>query len=125
MRAAVIIILLVSNAACARPPLTFEALQTGKTLNSDNSIGVQGTRFTPGETMYVSVLTAGAGKGTIEAIWKFRGSVVNQGQKDVSYGSSAATEFHLQYAGTLPVGDYTVEILFDGKPVAERTLEVK
>ena len=125
MRAAVIILLLVSAVACARPPLTFEALQTGKTLNSDNSIGVQGTRFTPSETMYVSVLTAGAGKGTVEAIWKFRGSVVNQGKKDVSYGSSAATEFHLQYAGKLPVGDYTVEILFDGKPVAERTLEVK
>ena len=125
MRAAIIIIVLLAAAGCARPPLTFEALQTGKTLNSDNSIGVQGTRFTPGETMYVSVLTAGAGKGTIEAIWKFRGSVVNQGKKDVSYGSSAATEFHLQYAGKLPVGEYTVEVLFDGTPVAERTLEVK
>jgi len=124
MRAAIIVVLLVVAAGCSRPPLTFEALQTGKTLNSDNSVGIQGTRFTPNETMYVSVLTAGAGKGAIEAIWKFRGSVVNQGKKDVSYQSSAATEFHLQYAGKLPVGDYTVEILIDGAPVASRTLTV-
>ena len=125
MRAALILVVLVAAAGCSRPPLTFEALQTGKTLNSDNSVGVQGTRFTPSETMYVSVLTAGAGKGTIEAIWKFRGSVVNQGTKDVSYQSSAATEFHLQYAGKLPPGDYTVEILIDVMQVAMRTLTVQ
>jgi hypothetical protein len=103
----------------------FEALQTGKTLNSDNSVGIQGTRFKPTETMYVSVLTKGPGSGTIEARWTFRGSVVYEGKRDVSYGSSAATEFHMQYAGRLPEGFYTVEILIDGQQVAMRNLEVK
>jgi hypothetical protein len=112
-------------AACARPPLVFEALQTGKSLNSDNSVGIQGTRFAPNETMYVSVLTKGSGKGTIQAKWTYRGSVVYEGTKDVSYQGSAATEFHMQYAGKLPVGDYVVEILIDGQPVATRTLTVK
>jgi hypothetical protein len=112
-------------ASCARGPLVFEALQTGKSLNSDNSVGIQGTRFTPTEAMYASVLTAGAGKGTIQVIWKFRGSVVNEGTKDVSYQNSAATEFHLQYAGRLPVGEYTVEVLFDGRQVATRSLKVQ
>lgn len=111
--------------ACSRGPLTFEALQTGKTLNSDNSVGIQGTRFTPTETMYISVLTKGAGKGTIEARWTFRGSVVYEGRKTVSYQSSAATEFHLQYAGRLPVGEYTVEVLIDGQQVAMRNLRVE
>jgi hypothetical protein len=111
--------------ACARGPLTFEALQTGKTLNSDNSVGIQGTRFKPTETMYLSVLTEGSGKGTIEARWTFRGSVVYEGKKDVSYQGSAATEFHLQYAGRLPVGDYTVEVLIDGNQVAMRNLKVE
>jgi len=110
---------------CARGPLVFEALQTGKTLNSDNSVGVQGTRFLPNETMYVSVLTKGPGSGTIQAKWTFRGSVVYEGSRDVSYQSSAATEFHMQYAGKLPLGDYVVEVLIDGKPVAKRTLEVQ
>lgn len=112
-------------AGCARPPLVFEALQTGKSLNSDNSVGIQGTRFKPNETMYVSVLTKGSGKGTIQAKWTYRGAVVYEGTKDVSYQGSAATEFHMQYAGKLPVGDYVVEILIDGQPVVSRTLEVK
>lgn len=121
----VVALVLLFVASCARGPLVFEALQTGKSLNSDNSVGIQGTRFTPTEAMYASVLTAGVGKGTIQAIWKFRGSVVNEGTKDVSYQNSAATEFHLQYAGRLPVGEYTVEILIDGREVARRNLKVE
>jgi hypothetical protein len=117
--------MLMGAAACSRGPLMFEALQTGKTLNSDNSVGIQGTRFSPTETLYVSVLTAGPGSGTIQAIWKFRGSVVNESKKDVSYQNSAATEFHLQYAGKLPTGEYTVEILIDGTQVAMRELKVE
>jgi hypothetical protein len=31
----------------------------------------------------------------------------------------------MQYAGTLPTGEYTVEILLDGKPVESRKLEVR
>jgi len=118
-----LVVLLV--AGCARPPLVFEALQTGKSLNSDNSVGIQGTRFTPNETMYVSVLTKGSGAGTIQAKWTFRGTQVYEGSKDVSYQGSAATEFHMQYAGKLPVGDYVVEIFIDGMSVVTRTLEVK
>jgi hypothetical protein len=111
--------------SCSRGPLQFEALQTGKTLNSDNSVGVQGTRFTPAETMYVSVLTKGPGSGAMHAAWLFRGVVVYEATKDVSYRSSAATEFHMQFAGTLPTGDYEVEVTIDGVPVAKRTLKVE
>lgn len=112
-------------AACDRGPLTFEALQTGKSLNSDNSVGIQGTRFTPTETMYISVLTKGPGTGTIQARWSFRGSVVYEDTKEVSYASSAATEFRMAFAGNLPVGDYLVEVLIDGNPVVTRTLQVQ
>lgn len=120
-----ILLLVLVAVGCARGPLAFEALQTGKNLNRDNSVGIQGTRFTPNETMYVSVLTKGPGAGTIQATWTFRGSVVYEGSRDVSYQGSAATEFHMQYAGKLPLGDYVVDVLIDGKPVAKRTLEVK
>jgi hypothetical protein len=125
IRRSLVFCVLLCAIACSRGPLMFEALQTGKTLNRDNSVGVQGTRFTPTETMYVSVLTAGAGKGTIEARWTFRGSVFYEGKKNVSYQSSAATEFHLQYAGKMPPGEYTVEILIDGQQVAMRKLKVE
>jgi hypothetical protein len=71
-----VLLIIMLVAGCARPPLVFEALQTGKSLNSDNSVGIQGTRFTPDETMYVSVLTKGSGAGTIQAKWTFRGTEV-------------------------------------------------
>lgn len=116
---------LVLATACSRGPLQFEALQTGKSLNSDNSVGIQGTRFAPNETMYVSVLTKGPGSGTVRATWTFRGSIVYEGTRDVSYQNSAATEFHMQYAGKLPSGDYEVAITIDGSPVATRTLKVE
>jgi hypothetical protein len=125
MRTTILILVLLGAAGCSRGPLMFEALQTGKSLNSDNSVGIQGTRFTPDETLYASVLTAGPGKGTMEARWKFRGSIVNEGKKEVSYQDSAATEFHLQYAGRLPVGEYTIEVLIDGQQVAVRNLKVE
>lgn len=115
----------LSGAACSRGPLQVSAVQTGRSLNSDNSVGNHGTRFKPTDTLYVAVLTKGAGAGTLEARWLFSGRVVSEGKKDVSYPDDAATEFHMQYAGTLPTGDYTVEILLDGKPVESRKLEVR
>lgn len=111
--------------ACDRGPLVYEALQTGKSRNSDDTVGNPGTRFKPTETMYISVLTKGAGAGTIQAKWSFRGSVIQEGTKEVSYANDAATEFHLQYAGKLPTGIYTVEVLIDGTSVVTRTLEVR
>jgi hypothetical protein len=112
-------------AACSRGPLEVSTIQTGRSLNSDNSVGNHGTRFKPTDTLYVSVLTRGAGAGTLEARWLFSGRVVSEAKKEVSYPDDAATEFHMQYAGTLPTGEYTVEILLDGKPVESRKLEVR
>jgi hypothetical protein len=123
--AVVVAAVTLSGAACSRGPLQVTAIQTGRSLNSDNSVGNHGTRFKPTDTLYVSVLTKGAGSGTLEARWLFRGRVVTEGKKEVSYPDDAATEFHMQYAGTLPTGDYTVEILLDGKAVESRKLEVR
>ena len=117
---------LVLVTAC-RPsdPLRVAAVQTGRSLNSDNTVGLHTTRFKPDQTMYVSVITANRGAGTLEAKWTFGGRVINEGKKEVSYNDQAATEFHLQYAGKLPPGEYTVEILLDGQSVGTRTLRVE
>ena len=128
MRHATLLIMLIVvtlSGACSRGPLQVSTIQTGRSLNSDNSVGNHGTRFKPTDTLYVSVLTKGAGAGTLEARWLFSGRVVSEAKKEVSYPDDAATEFHMQYAGTLPTGEYTVEILLDGKPVESRKLEVR
>ena len=114
-------------AASCRPsgPLRVTTIQTGKSLNSDKSVGVHTTRFKPDDTMFASVLTDGPGEGTIGVRWRFSGRVVSEETKEVSYRDHAATEFHIQNSSGFPVGEYTVEVLVDGNPFATRSLRVE
>ncbi len=106
-------------------PLTVAAIQTGKSLNSDDSIATHSTSFRSTDTMHVAVLTAARGSGTISVRWKFGGQMVNEVTKEVSYNDQAATDFRFQTADGFPVGTYTIEVLLDGKPVGERTVRVE
>jgi hypothetical protein len=105
--------------------LTVKTIQTGRTLNSDNSVGSLTQRFRPDQTMYVAVLTDGPGKGTLTAKWTYAGRTVSEDTRQVSYRDSAATEFHITNSSGFPPGDYAVEILLDGKSVETRNLRVE
>jgi hypothetical protein len=74
--------------------------------------------------VYVSVMTAGAGSGTIGVRWTYAGRVVGEPKKQVAYKGVAATEFHLQNAGGFPPGDYTVEAFLDGRVADTRSFRV-
>ena len=106
-------------------PLKVSAIQTGKSLNSDNSIATHATSFSPKDTMYVSVLTDGRGAGTIAARWSLRGVVMHESSKDVSYNDQAATDFRFEAADGFPPGEYTIEVLVDGTSVGTRTVRVQ
>jgi len=114
-------------AAGCRPsgPLRVTTIQTGKSLNSDKSVGNHTTRFKPDDTMFASVLTDGPGSGTIGVRWRYAGRLVSEETKSVSYRDHAATEFHIQNSSGFPDGEYTVEILVDGQPFATRSLKVE
>ena len=117
----------VLSAAACRPsgPLRVTTIQTGRSLNSDRSVGNHTTRFKPDDTMFVAVLTDGPGTGTITARWRFAGRLVSEESRDVSYRDHAATEFHIQNSGGFPPGEYSVEILVDGNSFATRSLRVE
>jgi hypothetical protein len=121
-----VVLLSVVVASC-RPggPLQLATIQTGKSLNSDNSVGTLTTRFKPDDTLFVSVLTKGPGAGKIGVKWTYSGRLVSEDTRDVSYRDSAATEFHIKNSGGFPAGDYGVEVLIDGKSVATRPLKVE
>jgi hypothetical protein len=106
-------------------PLQIDTIQTGKSRNSDNSVGNHTTRFKPDDTMFVAVLTKGAGSGKIGVRWTYAGRRVSEEARSVSYRDAAATEFHIQNSGGFPPGDYAVEVLIDDKPVATRPLKVE
>ncbi|HEU4693647.1 MAG TPA: hypothetical protein VFS23_35025 [Vicinamibacterales bacterium] len=123
---AIALIVSVVAASACRPsgPLRVTTLQTGRSLNSDKSVGNHTTRFKPDDTMFVSVLTDGPGAGTITARWRYAGRLVSEEAREVSYRDHAATEFHIQNSSGFPPGEYSVEIEVDGKPFATRTLRV-
>ncbi|MGH7553779.1 MAG: hypothetical protein ACREMQ_12205 [Longimicrobiales bacterium] len=123
---AIVVLALATVVAGCQPrgPLKVSTIQTGKSLNSDNSVGEHTTRFRGQDTIYVAVLTEGPGAGTLTARWTYVGRLVSEDSRKVSYGDSAATEFHITNSGGFPPGDYAVEILLDGKPVEMRNLRV-
>lgn len=123
---AVALAVLVCAAAC-RPsgPLRVTTIQTGRSLNSDNSVGDHTTRFKPDDTMYAAVLTDGPGAGTIGVRWRYAGRLVSEETREVSFRDHAATEFHIQNSGGFPAGDYSVEVFLDSKPFATRALRVE
>jgi hypothetical protein len=100
-------------------------VQTGRSLNSDNSVATLATTFKPSDTIYVAVLTDGTGSATIGAKFSHLGRVVSEPEKKVSYRGAAATEFHLDYAGGVPAGEYDIEVFFNGQSAGMRKVRVE
>jgi hypothetical protein len=105
--------------------LKVTSIQTGRSLNSDNSIGKLATSFTPNDTIYVAVLTDGFGSATLGVRFSFLGRVISEPEKKVTYKGAAATEFHIEYSGGFPTGEYDIEILFNGQSAGMRKVRVE
>jgi hypothetical protein len=105
--------------------LRVTSIQLGRSLNADSTVANHTTTFGPADTVYVSVLTAGAGSATISVRWTYAGRVLDEPKKRVSYKDVAATEFRLQSAAGFPPGDYAVEVFFDGQSVGTRPFRVE
>ncbi len=106
------------------PPLQVTSVQLGRQLNPDGTVGSFTATFTPAETVYVSVLTAGVGDATLSVRWMYAGRSLGEPQKQLSVKDVAATEFHLQSATGFPPGQYTVEVFMNGQPVETRKFTV-
>ena len=104
--------------------LHVSTIQLGRSLNADNTVANHTTVFAANETVYVAIVTAGSGRGTIGVRWLYEGQVMGEPKKEVSSRDGVATEFHLQSAGGFPPGDYTVEVLFNGQPAGSRSFRV-
>lgn len=123
--ASVLLVATLCIACGPSEPLTVSAIQTGKSLNSDNSIRAHAAAFQPNDTMYVSVLTPRRGAGTLTVRWSFAGRVIHEQSKKVAYQDEAATDFRFQAGDAFPAGEYTIEVLLDGNPVGTRRVKVE
>jgi hypothetical protein len=122
---ALLVAMTTAISGCNNDPLQVTAIQLGKSLNPDNSVGTFTTSFKPRDTVFISVLTGASGSGTLETRWYYGSSKVSEMKKDVSYHGSAATEFRFHNTAGFPPGDYRVEIFLDGKSVGERTFKIE
>lgn len=116
---------LTSLAVACSGNLTARSIQVGKSLNSDNSVGTLTTTFKPNDTIYAAVLTDGSGRGTIGAKFTYGGRVIAEPEKRVSMKGSGATEFHIEYSGGFPPGDYDIELFLNGESVGTRRVRVE
>ena len=104
--------------------LQFSSIQLGRSIDPDGAVSANTTTFAPKDTVYVSVHTTGAGSGTIKVKWTLGTRVLGEPEKQVKYTDAAAIEFHLQSADGFPIGDYNVEVFFNGQSVASRPFHV-
>jgi len=111
-------------AGCSKGPLEVGLIQLGRSLNADNSVGATAGTFKPRDTIYVSIHTTATGAGTITVKWYYRGSMMSERSKPVSFKGAGVTEFHMQTATGFPDGDYAVEVLVDGQSKGRRTFNV-
>ncbi len=105
--------------------LTARSMQVGKSLNSDNSVGTLTSTFKRNDTIYTALLTDGSGRGTISAKFTYGGRVIAEPEKRVSMKGSGATEFHIEYSGGFPPGDYDIELFLNGQSVGTRKVRVE
>ena len=99
-------------------------IQLGRSVNADSSIANPTASFTPHDTIYLSVSTAGVGSGTISVRWKYEDRVVDEPKRKVSYRDLAATDFSLKSVAGFPPGEYTAEVFLDDQPVGTKTFRV-
>jgi hypothetical protein len=119
-----VLLLAMVLGACAKP-LHVATLQLGNRLNGDSTVASHTTRFKPDDRIYAAVLTDDTGSSRIAARWTYNGQMVSEEERRVSYRGAGATAFEFKSASGFPVGDYKVEILVDGQPVASRDFRVE
>src|SRR5688572_23362569 len=80
----------------SRDPFRVATVQLGRSLNADKTVARHTTTFIPSETIYVSVITAGNGAGTVSVRWWLADRLVSERQTPVSSRDEPIAEFHLQ-----------------------------
>lgn len=108
--------------------VSVSAIDVGRTLNADKTIGDNTGTFKPMDTIYVSVATSGASSAaslTARFTYGADGQVVKEDSRQIAPSGPAHTEFHIAKADGWPEGQYKVEISLNGQPAGTKSFEVK
>jgi hypothetical protein len=104
-------------------------VELGKSVGADKRINDNADTddFAPMDTIYAAVETRGAGdNATLTARWTFEdGQVVDETSQPISPTGAAVTEFHISKPDGFPAGNYSVEILLNGRSAEKSDFEVR
>ena len=111
-------------------PVSVSTVALGTAIGADKRVTAATETFSPRDTIYASVETAGSGHAKLRARWSFvkgdKTAKVDETALDLDAAGPAVNEFHISKPSGWPKGDYKVEMfLGDAEtPVAIRTFKV-
>ncbi len=107
---------------------TLTSVTLGKFAGTDRKL-IAADVFAQGDTVHASVGTEGTGSATLGVRWSHdkSGKRLNMAEETVTISSAgpATTEFRFAPPKGMPAGDYQVEIMLDGAPVATHSFKVQ
>ena len=111
--------------APAVAPLQVSEVQLGSAIGPDKRVTVAATTFKPTDTIYAAVVTTGsAPSATVTARFTYQdGQLVSESSQALS--GAGVTEFHIAKPDGWPAGDYTLDILLDGKSTGTHAFKVQ
>ena len=101
----------------------------GSAVGGDKRITTATESFAKGDTIYVSVATAGSGTATIKSRWTYMSGgkwvPVKEDTQTIQATGPAVTEFHISKPDGWPAGDYQVEILVNDQVASTKKFAVR
>jgi len=127
---AIVVVACLTTAAAAcgsNEPLRVVQIQIGRSLNADSTISAPAYTFKPHDSIFLSVMTAGKGSGTVSVRWTYGTRVIDEPKKQVRYAykDSMATDFRLEIPSGFPPGEYTAEVFLNGQSAGTKKFRVE
>jgi hypothetical protein len=111
-------------------PVSVSAISLGTAIGSDKRVTAAAEPFSPKDTIYASVETAGTGHAKLRARWSFvkgdKTAKVDETTIEFDSVGPAVNEFHISKPSGWPKGDYKVEVFLGDaeSPAATRNFKV-
>lgn len=113
-----------TDVAVEEPALDVSNVSLGRAIGADKKVVEEIGNFAPGDTIYASVETDGAGSGTLAARWTYEdGQVVDESSHPIG-GGAQVSEFHVSKPDGWPAGHYEVVILLNGQETDRKGFDV-
>jgi len=100
-------------------------VEVGRAVDAGKRVTAPSAAFSPKDVVYASVVTDGHVKqAVLAARWTHDGALLDETTQKIAPDGRAVSEFHVfNPSGWVP-GQYRVEILIDGRVVADREFRV-